>query len=61
MVKIPLQAQDAIAALILEKLEDEQRWAAAFEASQDELTKVAEKVRGDIRADRTQKTGFGEL
>ena len=61
IAKLAPEAQDAIAALILEELEDEQRWDAAFAASQSQLTKLAEKVRDDIRADRVRKMGFDEL
>ena len=53
--------QDAIAALILEELEDEQRWDAAFAASQDQLAKLAEKAREDIRAGRVKQMGFAGL
>jgi hypothetical protein len=33
--KLPPERQDAIAAVILEELEDEQRWEKAFTKSQD--------------------------
>jgi hypothetical protein len=54
-------AQDAIAALILEELEDERRWDEAFERSQPELTRLAAKVREDIKAGRTSDQGFDDL
>jgi len=53
--------QDAIAALILEELADEQRWDEAFSRSQDQLTQVAAKVRDDIRAGRARNVGMDEL
>lgn len=53
--------QDAIAALILEELEDERRWDQAFAASQDKLSKLAEKVRQDIQAGRVRDVGIDEL
>jgi hypothetical protein len=59
--KLSAEEQDAIAALILEALEDEQQWEAAFAASQDKLARLAEKVREDIRAGRVRKMGFDEL
>jgi hypothetical protein len=59
--KLSAEEQDTIAALILEALEDERQWEAAFVASQDKLAKLAEKVRGDIRAGRVRKMGFDEL
>ena len=45
--KLSPEKQDAIAAIILEELEDEQRWDKAFAESQDQL---AQKVRADIKA-----------
>jgi len=59
--KLPPEKQNAIAAVILEELEDEQRWDAAFAASQDKLAKLAQKVRKDIKAGRVKKMGFDEL
>ncbi len=59
--KLPPEKQDAIAAVILEELEDEQRWAAAFAASQDKLAQLAQKVRADIKAGHVTKIGFDEL
>lgn len=59
--KLPPEKQDAVAAVILEELEDEQRWEAAFAASEDKLAKLAQKVRADIKAGRVTKMGFDEL
>lgn len=59
--KLSAEEQDAIAALILEALEDERQWEAAFSASPDKLAKLAEKVREDIRAGRVREMGFDEL
>jgi hypothetical protein len=59
--KLPPEKQNAIAAVILEELEDEQRWDAAFAASQDKLAKLAQKVRKDIKVGRVKKMGFDEL
>ena len=55
--KLAPEAQDAIAALILEELDDEQRWDTTFAATQPQLAKLAEKVREDIRAGRVRKIG----
>ncbi len=49
VAQLPAEQQDAIASIILEELEDEQRWDAAFAASQEKLGKLAGKVRGDIQ------------
>jgi hypothetical protein len=53
--------QDAIAALILDELADEQRWDQAFARSEDRLARLAEKVRADIAAGRVLDKGFDEL
>ena len=39
--QLPADQQDAIAALIFEELEDEQRWDEAFARSADVLAKLA--------------------
>jgi hypothetical protein len=57
VTKLTPEAQDAIAALILEELNDEQRWDTTFAATQPQLAKLAGKVREDIRAGRVRKIG----
>jgi len=52
--KLPEPEQDAIAALILDELSDERRWPESFDRSQDQLTRLAAKVREDIRAGEVQ-------
>ena len=59
--KLSPEKQDAIAAIILEELEDEQRWNKAFAESQDKLVQLARKVRADIKAGRIKKIGIDEL
>lgn len=59
--KLPAVQQDAIATIILDELADEQQWDVAFAHSQDKLTKLAEKVRENVRAGRVRKMGFDEL
>ncbi len=59
--KRPANEQDAIASIILDELLDEERWSQAFERSQDKLARMAEKVRGDIKAGRIKEMGFDEL
>jgi hypothetical protein len=49
--KFPAEVQDAIAARILDDLEDERQWEALFAATTDEQWhRMAEMVRRDIRA-----------
>ena len=59
--KLPPEKQDAIAAVILEELEDVQLWDKAFSESQDKLAELAQKVRTDIKAGRIKKMGIDEL
>ena len=59
--KLPPEKQDAIAAVILEELEDEQLWEKAFSESEDKLSQLAQKVRTDIKAGRIKKMGIDEL
>jgi hypothetical protein len=48
--------QDAIAAMILEELEDERRWRQAFAARPDVLDALLEEARADIAAGRVLGT-----
>ncbi len=46
--------QDAIAALILEELEDEERWHRSFAQSPAALVRLAEEALAEHRAGLTQ-------
>jgi aspartate/glutamate racemase len=59
--KLSTEQQNAIAQLILDELEDEEQWEKAFAASQDQLAKLADKVRQDIRMGRVKSSGIDEL
>ncbi len=59
--KLPEDKQDAIAALIIEELEDERRWDSAFASSQDKLSKLAQKARADRSAGRGREMGFDDV
>ena len=59
--KLPPEKQDAIAAVILEELEDAQLWEKAFSESEDKLAQLAQKVRTDIKAGRIRKMDIDEL
>lgn len=52
--KLPTEQQDAIATLILEELEDEARWDAAFAGSHDLLAELAAEAEEEDRADLTE-------
>lgn len=47
--------QDAIATLILEELEEEQRWDDSFARSPDLLAKLAAEAMAEYRAGKTQE------
>ena len=53
--------QDTIAAMILDELADERRWDLAFARSQEQLGRLADRVRQDIRAGRVRNVGIDEL
>ena len=59
--KLQPEEQDAIAAVILEELEDERKWQETFAESQDKLAQLARKVRADIKAGRIKNMGIDEL
>ena len=52
---LPTDKQDAIATLILEELEDEQRWDESFDRSPDLLAKLATEAMAEYRAGKTQE------
>jgi hypothetical protein len=59
--KLPPDQQDAIASLILEELDDEEKWNRAFAQSQDALARLTDKVRAEKRAGKVKPIGFDEL
>jgi hypothetical protein len=54
VAKLPASEQDAVAAIVLEELAFEQRWAASFAKSQDNLAKLAEEALAQYNAGRTK-------
>jgi len=52
--KLPVSEQDAMAAIVLEELTSEQRWAESFDKSQDKLAKLAEEALAEYKAGRTK-------
>ncbi len=61
MKELPPGEQDAIAALILEEIADEQAWDEAFARTQDKLGQIADKVRAGIRTGRVRDGDWDEL
>lgn len=54
VAKLPASEQDAVAAIVLEELASEQRWAESFARSQDKLAKLAEEALAEYNAGRTK-------
>jgi hypothetical protein len=54
VVKLPAADQDAMAAIVLEELASEQRWADAFAKSQDQLATLAQEALAEYNAGRTK-------
>ena len=52
---LPTDKQDAITTLILEEIEDEQRWDESFARSPDLLAKLAAEAMVEYRAGKTQE------
>ncbi|NJM73700.1 MAG: hypothetical protein HC862_28280 [Scytonema sp. RU_4_4] len=52
---LPASEQDAIAAMILEELEDDIRWDESFANSQDALAKLAAAAMAEYHAGETQE------
>ena len=59
--KLSTPDQDAIAGVILDELADERRWDEAFARSQEQLDRLAAKVREDIRAGKVRDTPVEDL
>jgi hypothetical protein len=59
--KLPSDQQEALAAIILEEIQDEEQWDHSFARSQSQLSRLAEKARQDIQAGRVSDLGIDEL
>jgi hypothetical protein len=51
---LPEKEQDAIAAMILEELANEERWAQSFAASQRQLSILAKEALEEYHSGRTK-------
>ena len=51
--ELPPDEQDALAAIILDEIEDERRWVATFRASQDALARLADEALDDSNRGET--------
>ena len=52
---LPSDEQNAIAAMILGELEDDQRWDESFACSSDLLANLAAEAMAEYRAGKTQE------
>jgi uncharacterized protein (DUF433 family) len=59
--RLPPDEQDAIAALILEAIQDGQGWGEGLTDSEDELAQVAEETREGVRARRVKDANREDL
>jgi hypothetical protein len=54
VAKLPPSEQDALAAILLEELESERKWAELFDKSQDPLARLAHEALAEDRAEKTK-------
>lgn len=59
--RLPDEQQNTMAQWILEELEDDRRWDAAFANSLPQLEQLAKKALEDYREGRTQELNPDEL
>ena len=59
--QLPLGEQDAIGALILDEIENEQRWDKALASSRSALAKLAAEARAEHRARKTKPLDSDKL
>jgi hypothetical protein len=56
--KLSDQEQDAVAAVVLDELEAENKWSAAFRASQDTLSALADEALAEFERGETTALSF---
>ncbi len=54
VAKLPPSEQDALAAILLEELSSEQKWAELFANSQGSLARLADEALAEHRAGKTK-------
>lgn len=52
--ELPEEEQDALAAVLIQEMESERRWAEAFAKSQDTAAKLADEAIAEYRAGKTK-------
>ena len=53
--KLPQEAQDMLAKMLLDDLAAEEKWDETFAGSQDELAALADEALAEYRSGRTKK------
>ena len=53
--------QDAIAAIILEEIRDDQRWEKSLTSSPGKLAALVARAEAQVRAGQCQTAGFDQL
>jgi hypothetical protein len=59
--KLPDAEQDAIAALILQEIEDDRRWEESLARSPDKLAALTARAAEQVREGRCRTAGFDDL
>jgi hypothetical protein len=59
--KLPAHEQDALAAVMLEEIEDERRWEEAFARSPGKLAALSARAAEQVAAGRVRAGGFDDL
>ena len=52
--KLPQEAQDMLARMLLDELAAEEKWDAAFAKSQDELSRLAVEASDEYKSGKTK-------
>ncbi len=59
--KLTEDQQDAIAAIILQEIEDDRRWEESFARAPEKLLALAERAREQVENGQCKAAGFDEL
>ena len=59
--KLPLEDQDALAAILLEEIEDDRRWEESFARFPGKLAALASRAAEQVKAGQSKPVGFGDL
>ena len=59
--KLPPEEQDAIAALVLAEIADDEAWDQSFEVTEDKLAEMAQRARAQSKSGKSSPGGFGSL